>query len=132
MTSASPPPPKFAADRALGRTAPGILRDHGWDVVLIQDIFPDDAKNVSDTEWIKWASSHVDGALTKDAAIRRQSSYSEARIPIFCLGNQKLGFEAMAALYLKHERTIWRVASLHAGRAFWQIYANGDIRKLDP
>jgi len=48
------------------------------------------------------------------------------------LGNQKLGFEAMAALYLKHERTIWRVASLHAGRAFWQIYANGDIRKLDP
>ena len=133
MTSSSPPtPPKFVADRALGKTVPAILRNHGWNVVMIQDEFPDDAKNVSDIEWLQWASDNADGALTKDAAIRRQPSYQQSKIPIFCLANQQLKLDAMAELYLRHEKKIWRVSDQHSGRAFWQIYTDGSIRRLDP
>lgn len=122
-------PPRFAVDRALGKTVPQVLTEHGWDVVIIQDVFADDAQQVSDSEWIEWANDNADAALTKDAAIHRQASYRLARIPVFALANQQLLADTMAALFLEHQTRIWNIARSAPGRAFYRLHTDGGMVK---
>jgi len=124
-------PPRFAVDRCLAKRVPAALTSLGWDLVSIYDIFPDDAAQVSDEEWILWANDHVDGALTKDENIRRSPSLRVATLPIFGLSRQDLGFQAMTDLFNMNRARIERITASHPGRQFWTIYKSGEMRRTD-
>jgi len=123
--------PRFAVDRCLAKRVPAGLRQLGWSIVSIYDVFPDDATHVSDEDWIRWANDHVDGALTKDGAIRRSPSLLVARLPIFGLSRQDLGYQVMIDLFDMNRPRIEAIASSDAGRQFWTIYRSGDMRRTD-
>ena len=124
-------PPRFAADRCLAKRVPAGLVRLGWDLVSIYDIFPDDAEHIPDEEWIRWASDHVDGALTKDEKIRRSSSMAVAKIPIFGLSRQDLKYQTMIELFDMNRHHIERIALSYPGRQFWTIYKSGEMRRTD-
>ncbi|MCL2316354.1 MAG: hypothetical protein FWC46_04610 [Actinomycetia bacterium] len=123
------PPPRFVIDRSLGKAVAAHLIEHGWDCVLIQDIFPDDARNTLDETWLAWGNTHADAALTKDADIRRHWWYDAAEMPIFALARQDLKIDEMVALFLAQEKRIHRVAASRPGRQFWTLYRNGSMAR---
>ena len=122
--SATPLRPDFAVDRCLGKTVPARLRAAGWNLTLITDIFANDAQETSDEKWMTWAQARLDGAITKDANIRRSPWFSRATMPVFCLANQQLGIDEMTQLFLAHAERIARIALAHPGRQFWTIYSD--------
>jgi len=122
--------PEFVVDRSLAKKVPALLVQHGWDCVLIQDVFPDDAQRTSDEQWLTWGNTHADAALTKDAAIRRYPWYKAASIPIFSLARQDLPISEMVNLFLGQAERIHRIALSHSGRQFWVLYRNGTMSRV--
>jgi len=123
--------PKFAVDRCLAKRVPMQLAALGWNIVSIYDVFPHDAEEIPDDEWIRWADDHVDGALTKDGKIRTSSSLLVATIPIFGLSRQDLRYAEMITLFDLNRARIERIAGSSPGRQFWTIYRSGDLRRTD-
>ena len=128
----TPSPPKFVVDRCLAKRVPAGLAANGWEVILIQDVFPHEAQDISDEQWLTWGNTHADAALTKDEAIRRSPWYTAAEMPIFCLSRQDLAMDEMLALFLHQAKRIHRIAASHPGRQFWVLYRDGTMtRSLD-
>jgi hypothetical protein len=98
---------------------------------MIQDVFPDDAQQVADDEWLTWGNEHCDAALTKDKDIRRQPWFQVATIPIFSLSRQDLPIAEMISLFEMNRNRIHRIAAAHPGRQFWLINRTGDLRRTD-
>jgi hypothetical protein len=103
-TELETPRPEFFVDRSLGSTFTRGLRDLGWIVTSITDVFADDAQDVSDTDWMRYGCDAGWAALTKDKKIRRSPHYDAAsravgrqpapegeRRALRCLAQQDLG-----------------------------------------
>ena len=73
----------------------------------------------------------MDGALTKDEAIRRSPSFLVATLPIFGLSRQDLPYQTMIDLFSANRSRIERIAASHPGRQFWTIYKSGEMRRTD-
>ncbi|MFD9125423.1 DUF5615 family PIN-like protein [Kitasatospora sp. NPDC059571] len=87
-------PPEFIADRCLGRRTVTQLRDLGWRVLHLSDVYPDDGRNVPDEEWIAAAARNGWAVLTQDERIRYLAAERGALVvgslPMFCLSNGNL------------------------------------------
>jgi len=78
-------PPRFLADRCLGRVTIDRLRELGWDIVRLGDLHEDDAQTTSDEELVALAAANGWAVLTKDKRIRYQPSFHRAGTPLFAL-----------------------------------------------
>jgi hypothetical protein len=58
-------PPNFLIDRSLGLGFAARMRACGWTVTLINDVFPKDAQEVTDEDWIRYGCAQGWAALTK-------------------------------------------------------------------
>jgi hypothetical protein len=86
--------PEFFLDRNLGRSVAEKLRARGWAVHRIVDVFPADAQDIPDEEWIahgldrSWVPLSKDGRIkTRDLEI--QPVLDRAAV-LFYLDNQQL------------------------------------------
>jgi hypothetical protein len=53
-------PPEFIVDRCLGRRTVAQLRELGWCVHHLGDVYPDDGQDIADEEWIALAAGCSD------------------------------------------------------------------------
>ena len=124
-------PPEFFVDRSLGKTVTEGLRELGWRVTAINQVYAEDAQRISDGEWLAYGFSHGWAALTKDKKIRRGADYLAAAGPIFALSNGNLSLAAMVAAFDAPRAQIWLAASIATRREFWMIY-DSRIHRQDP
>lgn len=122
----SDPPPRFFADRCLGRGSVDRLRDLGWSVVRITEVFADDAQAITDEEWVAYGARVGMALLTKDKRIRYQPAFKAAGTPVFALSDGRLGIAEMAERFNAARSRIWRAATAQE-RQFWIVYAAGRI-----
>lgn len=110
------------------------LREAGWTVHRIADIYPDDAQGVSDEVWIEYGCRHGWTLLTKDRRIRYRAEELSALAAdslLFCLAKQDLTTEQMVGAFRSAAGRIERaVARREAG--FWHVYADGNIKRMWP
>lgn len=124
-------PPRFFADRCLGKLTIQRLRELGWDIVTLADAFSDDAQAISDDEWIEHCSRQGWAGLTKDKRIRRQTAYQQSSTPIFALSNGQVTIDVMVERFEAARAKLWRVAG-NGTREFWLIYEGGRLERRDP
>ncbi|MFH9858980.1 toxin-antitoxin system, toxin component, PIN family protein [Streptomyces sp. NPDC017202] len=105
-------PPEFSLDRNLGRRVAEGLRDHGWTVHRIGDVFPDDGQDIADEDWIahgldrSWVPLSKDGRIkTRDLEIR---PVLEREAVLFYLDNQQLRAAEMIERLVAHRDAIHR------------------------
>lgn len=86
--------PEFFLDRNLGRRVAEDLRERGWVVHRINDVYPADAQDVPDEEWIKYGLGCGWVPLSKDGRIKTRDREIEpvrqASAVLFYLDNQQL------------------------------------------
>lgn len=123
-------PPEFFVDRSLGTTVTTGLRRLGWRVTAINDVYPHDAQQIADGEWMAYGFAQGWAALTKDKRIRRGPDYAGATGVIFALSNGNMSLTAMVALFDRHRHPIWR-ASGACSREFWMVYES-EVHRQDP
>jgi len=99
--------PEFFLDRNLGRRVAEELRQRGWVVHRIADVFPADAQDVPDEDWIRHGLAHGWVPLSKDGRIKTRDReiepIRESSAVLFYLDNQQL-------------RTMEMVERLHANQ----------------
>jgi hypothetical protein len=123
-------PPKFLIDRSLGRGFAAGMRARGWTVTLINDVFPNDAQEMLDEDWIRYGCARGWAALTKDTRIRRRPQFEVATRPIFALSDGNLPIAEMVKRFDNQRTQIWHVA-LSEQREFWVVY-DSRIRRQYP
>lgn len=124
--------PEFFVDRSLGRSAAENLRGAGYVVHLLRDIYPDDARDIPDEQWIAEGCSRGWVLLTKDKRIRyRTQELGALSGHLFCLSNSSLTVEQMSAVLLAAAPKIGgAIRGLDVG--FWHVYPEGRLRKMWP
>lgn len=122
-------PPEFLVDRTLGRSFIRQLRESGWRITAVAEVFPNDGQSTSDEEWISYAVEHRLAGITCDKRIRRQPSYLSARHPIFALSSNQLLIEEQVRRMVDRQEKIFRAAV--GGREFWMVYEDR-IQRVDP
>jgi hypothetical protein len=120
-TAPGTPPPEFLIDRSLGRGFAAAIRACGWKVTLINDVYANDAQQVTDGEWIEYGCAHGWAALTKDRWIRRRPQFEVATCPIFALSDGNLLIAEMVRRFDSQRTRIWQ-AALSGRREFWVVY----------
>ncbi len=131
MRSAGPQP-EFFLDRALGVGFAQALVSDGWSIYRVPDVFPNDAQDVTDDEWIAVGSRNGWAMLTKDQRIRYRAEELEALDGhIFCLANGNLTVAEGVAWFAAARDSIFR-AIADSGRGFWKVYDDGRIRRTWP
>lgn len=124
-------PPRFFADRCLGKLTVERLRSLGWDIITIGEVFADDAQGVDDPDWIEHGCEQGWAGLTKDKRIRRQVGFQRATKPIFALSSGQVNLQQMVERFDAARTGIW--AHAHASmREFWIVYENGRIERTHP
>ncbi|MEN8653014.1 toxin-antitoxin system, toxin component, PIN family protein [Streptomyces sp. 21So2-11] len=87
-------PPEFFLDRNLGRRVAEDLRELGWTVHRIGEVFPADAQDIPDEEWISYGLDQGWVPLSKDGRIKtRDQEIEPVRLReavLFYLDNQQL------------------------------------------
>lgn len=127
----SAPRPKFLADRNLGRLTVQRLRDRGWDIIRLAEVFPDDAQDVLDEDWLRYAGKHGLIGLTKDKHIRYQPSFKSATTSVFALADGSLSIGDMVERFDAAKERIWSQAST-TQREFWMVYSKGRVERRAP
>lgn len=135
--SAEPPlnrPLEFLFDRGMGKSVPEELQRRGWLVHRITDVFPDDAQQTPDEEWIEYGLVRGWVPLCKDGRIRGRSKEHNPLIVhggiLFHLDNQRLPIVEMVARFEANLRQIERAVS-RGGPAIYAVSA-ATIRKTWP
>lgn len=123
--------PRFLADRCLGRLTIRQLRERGWDIVQLGDVFADDAQAVGDDEWLDYAGQHGLAGLTKDKRIRYQPAFERATTPVFALADGSLPIAEMVERFDSARPRIWSNAA-NGKREFWVVYAGGRAERRFP
>ena len=105
-------PPEFFLDRNLGRRVAEELRARGWIVHRIGDVFPTDAQDVPDEQWIahgldrSWVPLSKDGRIkTRDLEIQ---PVLDRNAVLFYLDNQQLRSVEMVERLNAHREAIHR------------------------
>jgi len=105
-------PPEFFLDRNLGtRIVPGLLRDGGWNVTTLSDVYGEHhGQSIADDEWLEYAGRRGLTVLMKDKRIRYRSNELEAlirhKVVAFCLAQGTLDGPTQARVFLSHRRRI--------------------------
>lgn len=124
--------PEFFLDRALGVGFAQVLRADGWLAHRIADVFPNDAQDVTDEQWIETGSRSGWAMITKDQRIRYRSHELESLSgQIFCLANGNLTVHESARRFIDARVGIERAVALGAP-GFWKVYEGGQIRRTWP
>ena len=95
----------------------------------ITDVFPNDAQDVSDTDWMRYGCDAGWAALTKDKKIRRSPHYDVASRPIFALSDGNLPLRENVRRFDARRGRIWAAAARSAGREFWLVYENAVVQR---
>lgn len=105
-------PPEFFLDRNLGRRVAEELRERGWVVHRIVDVFPADAQDIPDEEWITYGLDRSWVPLSKDGRIKTRDLEIQ---PILARGavllyidNQQLRSLEMVERLDMHRSAIYR------------------------
>ncbi|MGH9225369.1 MAG: hypothetical protein ACRD2W_16655 [Acidimicrobiales bacterium] len=125
--------PDLFLDRSLGRlVVPNLLRAAGLRLVTLAEHYgiPKD-EDVTDEDWLELAGSRSWIVFMKDARIRYTRAEREAvkahRVRCFCLSNQNLTGEAMAARLLDNLDAIV-AACIDPGPFVYAVHA----RRIEP
>ena len=131
MSSASQP--EFFLDRSLGRETARRLRQASWTVHTLAEVYPDDAQDIADEDWIAEGASRGWILLTKDKRIRYRGSELAAvhRGRLFCLANGNLSISEMVRWFSEAEHQILH-ASATQSRGFWKVYSGGRVVRTWP
>ncbi len=124
-------PPRFLADRCLGRITVRRLRERGWDIVQLSDVYDDDAQAITDEEWLGYAGRHGYPGITKDKRIRHQPAFNRASTPVFVLSDGGLPIDEMVERFDMARGRIWANAR-NAEREFWVVYSGGRVERRWP
>lgn len=74
-----PTPPEFFIDRSLGaRVVPDALREAGWIVHTMHDVYGSRGERIEDVEWLERCGSEGWVALSKDKRIRYRAFERDA------------------------------------------------------
>lgn len=89
--------PEFFFDRCLGKVVAKGLRDRGWIIYVLADIYPHDGQHVEDVTWMREGIGRGWALLTKDTAIRRRPDEWQAAAGghLFMLSNGNMTAAAM-------------------------------------
>lgn len=127
-------PPEFFLDRNLGRRVAEELRALGWAVHRIGEVYPADAQDVSDQDWITygldqgWVPLSKDGRIkTRDVEIRPVLDRSAV---LFYLDNQQLRTAEMVQRFHASRHAIHQAIE-KGGPATYAVGADG-IRQTWP
>jgi hypothetical protein len=87
-------PPEFFLDRNLGRRVAEELRALGWAVHRIAEVFPTDAQDIADADWIAYGLDQGWVPLSKDGRIKTRDleiqPVRDRSAVLFHLNNQQL------------------------------------------
>lgn len=124
--------PEFFLDRCLGRGVARKLRDFGWAVRLVADVFPDDGQSTPDEEWITFGLRQGWALLTQDRRIRYRASELGALAGggcvMFCLSSGNLLIEQRAVCF-ENSRDAIHHAAARDGAAFYVVYEDRIAKK---
>ncbi|MFI0733350.1 hypothetical protein ACH4S9_30720 [Streptomyces sp. NPDC021225] len=85
-------PPEFLADRSLGRRTVALLREAGWSVRHLGEVYADDGQHVPDEEWIACGLANGWALLTQDERIRyrahERGALDDGGNPLFYLSKE--------------------------------------------
>lgn len=110
-------PPDFFLDRNLGtRVVPGILREAGWSIHTLADIYGENqGQSLADEDWLQYAGTNGLAVLTNDKHIRRHRVEKDALVAhgviAFTLSSGNLTGVQQAETFLRHEPKIFRTSS---------------------
>jgi hypothetical protein len=86
--------PEFFLDRNLGRRVAEMLRERDWTVHRIGEVFPSDAQDIADEDWIAHGLAQGWVPLSKDGRIKGRDREIEPvrkrSAVLFYLDNQQL------------------------------------------
>lgn len=122
--------PKFFVDRNLGtRILPGLLRENGWDITTLSEVFGErPGQATKDEDWLEFAGSNGFAVLMKDKRIRYRAAETDALlshgVTAFCLSKAGLDGPTQAHMFLKNEARIMSLAS-QAGPAIYMVSSSG-------
>jgi hypothetical protein len=115
-------PPEFFLDRNLGRRVAEELRTRGWTVHCIADVFPTDAQDVPDEEWIAHGLDHTWVPLSKDGRIKTRDLEIQPVLDrgavLFYLDNQQLRSVEMVERLHVHRDAIHRAVEKGGSAAY--------------
>lgn len=121
--------PEFFFDRSLGKRSAELLRGAGYVVHLVTDLYPNDAQEVPDQEWIAYGSDHGWVLLTKDKRIRyRAAELAALDGRMFCLAAGNLSVAEAAQRFIDAMPAILRAATTD-DVGFWKVYGEGRIQR---
>lgn len=125
--------PVFFVDRSLGgKLVVDALRHAGAQVVVHDDVFP---PNTKDIEWLEEAGRRGWVVLTKDSAIRRnpheKNMFREAGVRVFALARKDLSGQEMAEIFTKALDGMCKRAAAIQSPFVFSISRNGDFKRLD-
>ncbi|MFI0943599.1 toxin-antitoxin system, toxin component, PIN family protein [Streptomyces sp. NPDC021020] len=119
--------PEFCVDRNLGRAVPAHLIALGWRLHLIADVFPDDAQDIADEDWIRYGLEHQWVPLCKDGRIKGKEHERRPLLDhsavLFYLDNQQLRIDEMVRRIHRAQPEIVRAV----GRKGPAAYAIGEL-----
>lgn len=99
-------PPEFIVDRDLGKRVVAVLRNAGFIVYTLVDVFGshESAQQAADVDWIEHAGRQGWAALSNNKKIRYNTLERQAlerhNVPLFALVNGNLKVLEMAGAYL--------------------------------
>ncbi|MCH8613483.1 hypothetical protein [Arsenicicoccus dermatophilus] len=110
------------------------LRDAGWTVHMLSDVYPRDAQDVPDDTWIRYGCDRGWPLLTKDRRIRYRTEELSALTDgsfLFCLARQDLRMDQMVEAFITARPRIEKAID-RSDAGFWHIYADGTIKRMWP
>ncbi|GAB2896463.1 PIN-like domain-containing protein [Streptomyces mayteni] len=117
-------PPEFFLDRNLGRRVAEELRARGWTVHRIGEVFPADAQDIADEDWIAHGLDQGWVPLSKDGRIKTRDREIEPvrdrAAVLFYLDNQQLRALEMVSR-LDHNREAIHAAIVRGGPAAYAV-----------
>ncbi|TQL21269.1 toxin-antitoxin system, toxin component, PIN family protein [Streptomyces sp. SLBN-134] len=115
-------PPEFFLDRNLGRRVAEGLRECGWIVHRIGDVFPDDAQDIADEDWIAHGLDQSWVPISKDGRIKSRDleiqPVLERGAVLFYLDNQQLPSVEMVERFATHRGAIHRAVARGSPAAY--------------
>ena len=108
-------PPEFLVDRSLGHRVVALLRDAGWLVRHLSEVYDDDGHNVEDEDWISYAVTCGWALLTQDEKIRyrahERGALNQGVMPLFYLTKKDLRIAEKFHRFHSQQDSIYRAAA---------------------
>lgn len=131
-SAAKPSPPEFFLDRSLGRSTAACLRQEGWLIHLVNDVFANDAQETPDEAWIAYGNERRWCLLTKDLRIRYRAAelaaLGDGAGIMFVLSSGNLTLSQQVRRFCRSREAI-ETAARTAGPALHVVYEDSISRR---